>query len=391
MKKILVGFISMLTVCLGFTSCSDVEIPEAVTSETVSSLTSSVSGRNVTLSWSNPADASGVQILKNNTILANYDSIFTTFLDRHVAVNTDLWYTVKAKYSDGRVSEGQSIKQNVQYEANARPAMLITAETIDAIEDDDEKAAAEWFHATYPNGAILTPGTLSTLYPDEYNVVWIQIDRVGIEMGWKNLPANMVSDKVIGILTQYVEEGGNLFLTKHATQLTVAIGRIEEDLGPHIFSAGPGGHGDDNWTVNAHIGCGQEISYDHRKHDIYAGLTTNMDFGHESFGLEGPGFREDHNCMWDLNSYGLPALVPTAHNVVDTYQQLTNCTVLGTWGHVTDYCCAGIIDFNPMPEMPGRILAIGLSAYEWDANDTVNSYQTNMERLTKNCIDYLSK
>ncbi len=36
----------MLTVCLGFTSCSDVEIPEAVTSETVSSLTSSVSGRN---------------------------------------------------------------------------------------------------------------------------------------------------------------------------------------------------------------------------------------------------------------------------------------------------------------------------------------------------------
>ena len=148
MKKILVGFISMLTVCLGFTSCSDVEIPEAVTSETVSSLTSSVSGRNVTLSWSNPADASGVQILKNNTILANYDSIFTTFLDRHVAVNTDLWYTVKAKYSDGRVSEGQSIKQNVQYEANARPAMLITAETIDAIEDDDEKAAAEWFHAT---------------------------------------------------------------------------------------------------------------------------------------------------------------------------------------------------------------------------------------------------
>ena len=116
-----------------------------------------------------------------------------------------------------------------------------------------------------------------------------------------------------------------------------------------------------------------------------------MDFGHESFGLEGPGFREDHNCMWDLNSYGLPALVPTAHNVVDAYQQLTNCTVLGTWGHVTDYCCAGIIDFNPMPEMPGRILAIGLSAYEWDANDTVNSYQTNMERLTKNCIDYLSK
>ncbi|MBM6992807.1 MAG: DUF4960 domain-containing protein [Prevotella sp.] len=391
MKKILSGFISLLTVCLGLASCSDVEIPEAVTSETVSALTSSVSGRNVTLNWTNPVNASGVQILKNNTLVANFDSIVTSYLDRHVAVNTDLWYTVKAKYSDGRVSEGQSLKQNIQYEANAKPAMLITAESIDAIEDDDEKAAAQWFHATYPDGAILTPGTLSTLYPDEYNVVWIQIDRVGIDMGWQKLPANMVSDKVIGILTQYVKDGGNLLLTKHATQLTVVLGRIDEKFGPHIFSSGQGGQGTDNWTVNGNIGCDQDKPYDHRKHDIYAGMTTNMDFGHESFGLEGPGFREDHNCMWDLNSYGLPDLVPTAHDVVDAYQQYTNCTMLGTWGHVSDYCCAGIIDFNPTPDMPGRIFAIGLSAYEWDENGTTNTYQSNMERLTKNSIGYLSK
>lgn len=391
MKRIYIGFVSLLIVSLGLVSCSDVEIPEAVTSETVSGLNATVEGRNVTLGWTNPAGATGVQVLKNNSIIANFDSLATAYLDRHVAVNTDLWYTVKAKYADGRVSEGQSLKQNISYTASAKPAMLITAETVDAIADDDEKAAAQWFKATYPDGAILTPGTLSTLYPDEYSVVWVQIDRVGIDMGWQKLPDNMVSDKVIGILSQYVREGGNLLLTKHATQLTVAVGRLTEQFGPHIFSSGTGGQGSDNWTANGNIGSGQDKPYDHRGHAIYAGMTTNMDFGHESFGLEGPGFREDHNCMWDLNSYGLRDLVPTAHDVVDAFQQYTGSTVLGTWGHVTDYCCGGIIEFNPTPDIPGRIMAIGLSAYEWDENGTTNTYQSNLELLTKNSIDYLSK
>ena len=391
MKKIYFNLIGVLTLILGMTSCSDVVIPEAVTSNPVSNLTSTVQGRNVTLNWTNPADISGVQILKNNTLVANFDSIVNSYFDRHAAVNTDLLYTVKAKYSDGRVSEGQTVKQNIQYTINAKPAMLITAESIDAISDDDEKAAAIWFHTTYPNSAILTPSTLTTLYPDEYNVIWIQIDRIGLDMGWQKLPANMVSDKVIGILTQYVKDGGNLLLTKHATQLTVALGRLTKTFGPHIFSAGNGGTGTDNWTVNGNIGCDQDKPYDHRSNPIYAGMTTNMDFGHESFGLEGPGLREDHNCMWDLNSYGLRDLVPTAHDVVDAFQQYTNSTVLGTWGHVADYCCGGIIEFNPTANIPGRILAIGLSAYEWDENGTVNTYQKNMELLTKNSISYLSK
>lgn len=391
MKKIYKVFIGLLTICLGLASCSDVEIPDGVRSETVTGLSASVERRDVNLSWTNPEGASGVKIFRNNSLLANYEKLVTSFLDRHVAVNTDLWYTVKATYSDGRVSEGRSVKMNVDYAVNAKPAMLITAESVETIEDDDEKAAAEWFRKNYPNGTILTPGTLSTLYPDEYNVVWVQIDRVGIDPGWQKLPANMIDDHVVSVLSRYVKDGGNLLLTKHATQLAVAVGRLSETFAPRIFSAGTGGVGTDNWTVNAHIGNGQGESYDHRRHPIYTGMTVNTDFGHETFGLEGPGLREDHNCMWDLNSYNLPSLVPKAGNVVKAFEQLQNCTVLGTWGHVTDYCCGGIIDFGPQGDYVGRILAIGLSSYEWNQNGTVNIYQSNTELLTANSISYLSK
>lgn len=395
MKKSIFNTLAIVLTGFAFVSCSDVEIASTPALNKVDNLSAVAEARNVTVSWQNPSNATGVRLYKTDALgehlLIDKDSIFTSYFDKHVATNTDLIYTVKSRFDGGLLSEGQSTTINVKYESHAKPAMLITANTIDAIPDDDEKAAAEWFQKAYPDGKILTPDDYADFYPDEYSVIWVQIDRVGIEQGWQKLPANMVSDNVINALKEYVKEGGNLLLTKHATQLTVAVGRLTEQFGPHLFSAGEGGVGTDNWTVNASIGSDQSEPYDHRQHAIYAGMQTNMDFGHESYGLEGPGLREDHNCMWDLNSYGLPALVPNAGNVVKAFETLENCTVLGTWGHVTDYCCGGIIEFNPTTDIAGRILCIGLNAYEWNENGTVNTYQKNIELLTQNSINYLSK
>ena len=378
---------------MGLTSCSDVDIPSAVTPEKVSGLNADVAGRNVTLSWTNPAEAVGVNLYKTDALgehlLIGKDSLFTSYLDKHVAVNQDLVYTVKARYADGRVSEGQSVTKNITYTANTKVGYLIPYSNINDIQDDDEKAAATWFKKTYANGVILTPADLDNLYPDEYSTIWIQIDRVGLAKGWENLPAELVSNKAIAALKQYVRDGGNLLLTKHATQLAVAIGRIRDRFAPGIFSAGEGSVGTDNWTMQTVIGVGQAEPYDHRSHKAFEGLAVNHEYPHETFGLEGPGLREDHNCMWDLNAYGLPQTSPAAGNVVKAFEGETSSTVLATWGHVEDYCCAGVVEFNPTATYAGRIIAIGLSAYEWDENGTANTYQGNIERFTKNCIDYL--
>ncbi|MBR1388834.1 MAG: DUF4960 domain-containing protein, partial [Prevotella sp.] len=96
------------------------------------------------------------------------------------------------------------------------------------------------------------------------------------------------------------------------------------------------------------------------------------------------GVKGDHNCMWDLNAYGL-APEP---NVVKMWEDTTNSHVLGTWNHVVDYCCAGIIDFEPTSTFAGRILAVGLAAYEWNIGGA-NAYQSQLEKFTANCISYL--
>lgn len=268
--------------------------------------------------------------------------------------------------------------------AQKKLGLMIASETIDAIESADEKAAAEWFQATYPDGVIVTPSTLANI--KEVSTLWVAIDRVGIAAGWLNLPEAFRSVDAITALTNHVKAGGSLLLTNHATQLTAALGRIEERLAPGIFGSGPGGQNSDIWGVHPIIGNVEGQIYDHSNHAIYQGMTYREDLFAGIYCFESAGHKEDHNCMWDLNAYGLTA----EPNTVKAWEELTNSVVLGTWQHVTDYCCAGIIDFEPTTNFAGRILAIGLAAYEWAQNVEANPYQVNVEYMTWNALNYLN-
>lgn len=378
-----------------FTSCSDVNIPDSIEAPKATDVAAQVDGRNVTLNWTLPADEDkvGVDVYRNSKLLESLGLVNTYSVTRQ-PTRTDLYYTVKVKYGDGRVSEGTSVKVYIDQEP-PKVGMLIAANSEAELEDDDEIAAVNWFKQTYGDkGQVLTAADAAKINPSDYPMLWIQIDRVGIGKGMNNLPACINSGSLLAKLTEYVKDGGNLLLTKHATQLVAGLGRIENKFDVTIFSDGNGGEGTDIWTTNAVIGSGCSPAYDHRGHSIFSGLEVmpkGVQYDHDSYPLEGPGMREDHNCMWDLNAYGLPTLAPDAKNVVDAFERITNSTVLATWGHVSDYCCAGIVEFNPTDEYKGRIIAIGLSAYEFNQNSGINQFQKNTETLTKNSIDYLAE
>lgn len=393
MKKHIYSILVAAFAAFALGSCSDVDIPAAVQSAKVSNLAATVEGRAITLSWTLPSaeGIKGVNIYRNNDLIAELGAV-ATYTAKKQPSNQDLLYTVKIVYENGNISEGETFK--VDALPGSKVAMLLPSNN-DSDLDDDELAAKKWFVQTYgDNGTVFTPATLTSLNPSQYAALWIQIDRVGLEMGPDKLPADIIASGVVDNLSAYLKTGGNVFLTKHATQLISSMGRIAEQYGPHIFGSGEGGEGTDIWTTNAVIGSNCDPKYDHRSHAAFAGLEVlpandpvNM-YDHESYPLEGPGFREDHNCMWDLNSYGFtPA---DGLNVVDAFEKKTSSVVLATWGHVTDYCCGGIIEFLPTADIKGRVLCIGLSAYEFKQNSGTNQYQQNTEKLTKNCIDYLA-
>ena len=395
MKKYIRNIMATCLAVLAFTSCSDVNIPDSIEAPKATDVEAQVDGRNVTLNWTLPADEDkvGVDVYRNSKLLESLGLVNTYSVTRQ-PTRTDLYYTVKVKYGDGRVSEGTSVKVYIDQEP-PKVGMLIAANSEAELEDDDEIAAVNWFKQTYGDkGQVLTAADAAKINPSDYPMLWIQIDRVGLGKGMNNLPACINSGSLLAKLTEYVKDGGNLLLTKHATQLVAGLGRIENKFDVTIFSDGNGGEGTDIWTTNAVIGSGCSPAYDHRGHSIFSGLEVmpkGVQYDHDSYPLEGPGMREDHNCMWDLNAYGLPTLAPDAKNVVDAFERITNSTVLATWGHVSDYCCAGIVEFNPTDEYKGRIIAIGLSAYEFNQNSGINQYKKNTEALTKNSIDYLAE
>lgn len=399
MKTSIIKILAVVLTGFSFAACSDVDMPSASAGASmypsVSDLSMTQEGRNVSLTWTLPQAENllGVRIDKNGSKLINLDVPATSYTARHIDKNIDIYFTVKARYADGSVSEGQTVM--ARYDGDVTPAAMLLPTADESALDDDEKAALDWFRANYQDGTVLTPADMASgeVTPDKYGEIWVQVDRVGINQGWQNLPSELVTADVVNALSDYVKNGGNLLLTKHATQLVAAIGRVSENRAPNLFSSGEGGVGTDIWTANAVIGSAQSEAYDHTGHAIYNGLevatSEQTGFGDDTYGMEGLGWREDHNCMWDLNVAALD--ISTSPNVVKGFEEATNSTVLATWGHVLDYCCAGIIEFNPDGDYLGRIIAIGLNAYEWNQKDTENIYQDNIELLTKNCLEYLKQ
>lgn len=381
----------MLTVG-GLTSCSDVELENANYSEGISNLIADYAdgSRKVTLNWTNPTmqGQSGIQIIKDNKDITEINEVVNSYFIKKAPTNVDVAYTVKAMYGDGRISEGQTVRFNIAYEAKKGAAMAAMLVADDYTASADEKAAVEWFKKNYVNqgkGVLLTPATIDDLDIEKQSACWVMCDRIGIDKGWENLPGGLASAEVINALKAFTADGGNLFLTNHATQLTVAVGRIPEAYAPGIYGSGDGGQNNDIWGTQPIIGNADGQIYDHSGHDIYWGMNFVSGLYERSiYTFEGAGVKGDHNCMWDLNAYGL-APEP---NVVKMWEETTNSHVLGTWNHVVDYCCAGIVDFDPTSTFAGRILAVGLAAYEWNIQGE-NSCQDQLERFTSNCIGYL--
>src|SRR5690606_10056968 len=94
----------------------------------------------------------------------------------------------------------------------------------------------------------------------------------------------------------------NIFLGGFATRIIDDLGRIPYE--PGIAGHGAGGDNPDNWGLNNSIGLPEDQS----GHPVFNNLSlTNEVFpgtaiGHSFVPFINPGYKEDHNSMWDLGA-----------------------------------------------------------------------------------------
>ncbi len=359
----------------------------------VTDLKAEVSGRTVTLTWVLPSaqGITAVKVIRDGDVAAAtvIEGAATSCELKGQPMDKEISYTVAVVYDEYYASAGTTVKAVIPY-ITPKMGYLMTAATIQELPDDDERAAAAWFVAQ-ENAELIQPSQLADLDADLYPVIWIEIDRVGLPLGWQNLPAEISNETTIAALRRYSANGGSLYLANMATQLTVPLGFVPDNMAPTVYGNGDGGSGDDVWVLNPYLGWdfrngSDQGFYDRTEHAIYKGITLEdpNNYGYENLPLIGPGQREDHNCLWDCNIYGRG----NYPDVIRNFEMTTNSLVLATWGHVRDHCVAGIVEFYSNAEH-GRCIANGLAAYEWNQNSGVNPYQHNIEQLTTNILDYL--
>lgn len=238
--------------------------------------------------------------------------------------------------------------------------------------DDDEQAAYDWFKDEYNPGhgldkVVFTPDNISTLNAKDVKVLWIPINRLGNN---DNVVKPSAIYKNVETLKKYVQDGGNLYLTNHATLLVSEIGRILADYKPNTVTYGDPVNIsiDDPWGVNPRF-----ADMDYRGHVLYSDFKAGS--RESNYFLNSGPSREDHNCLWKDFNY-------------TDFIKATNSHILGKWSNNGDTNNFGVVEFMPTKDYKGTILCNGLAAYEWNCEG--NEYVDNIKKFTENSISYLA-
>lgn len=240
--------------------------------------------------------------------------------------------------------------------------------------DDDEQAAYDWFigndNLQGLDKVVFTPDNISTLNAKDVKVLWIPINRQGDN---DNVVKPSAIYKNVETLKKYVQDGGNLYLTNHATLLVSEIGRILADYNPNTVSYGAPAENKDPWGVNPRF-----ADMDYRGHVFYSGFDAGSkgNLWDDNYFLNSGTFKEDHNCLWTgITSY-------------TDFINATNSHILGKWSQNGDTNNFGVVEFMPNDDYKGTILCNGLAAYEWNCDG--NEYVDNIKKFTENSISYLA-
>lgn len=240
--------------------------------------------------------------------------------------------------------------------------------------DDDEQAAYDWFVSDEYNPVhglvkeVFTPDNINSLSANDVKVLWIPINRQGDD---ESVVKPSAIYKHVETLKKYVQEGGNLYLTNHATLLVSVIGRIT-DYTPNTVNCAAAVENSDAWGVNPRF-----ADMDYRGHVLYSGFVagTKNNLLDDNYFLNSGTSKENHNCLWTDVSY-------------TDFIKATNSHILGKWSQNGDTNNFGVVEFMPTKDYKGTILCNGLAAYEWNCNG--NKYVDNIKKFTENSISYLA-
>lgn len=359
------------------------------------------------ITWASAQDAVSVTLSATNgtrTINETLGADISSYTIENVNYG-DEWSVTMRAVNDKGMSLATTGTLRIGKTAMAFLSTHPTAENLIANGDDDEASAWLWMHGQYPTAKFLYFGDIKKAEDIEpYRVMfWLRDLENGIEDDVWNMPE--VVENATPVIRQWYKDGGNLLLWQHATAYIGTLGRIDKNMmqsNDHTIGVGRGGYNGDIWAMATSLNAGGNV-IDFSSHPIYKNLPIyTADNGIKMLAVKGPGWAEDHNCLY----FNWPAVLTGRSNQdMACYNEITKTYgiyPLGVWDSQVSWISQlnvwearqGNTDFK------GTALCIGnggcsFSMKNQDGSPDVSSYPKNniyqetILQLAENCLEYL--
>jgi len=364
-------------------------------------------GYDARVTWNNPADATAVAFTATNgqrTVSANFTGGEDSYLIPDVNYGEE-WAVTLVASNDKGSSLASTAALRIGKTAIGFLSVYPTPEELIANGDDDEASAWLWLENEYPSATFVYFGDIHKAADlDPYRVLfWLRdLEGVGEDAVWEY--PQEVTDATPAI-TEWYKAGGNLLLWSHATTYIARLGRLDETMlrtNDRSINAGNGGWNGDTWAMAVQLHPGSRFKKDASSHPIFKGLEVTENDRTKLIKFKGPGWTEDHNCLF----FNIPSVLTGIGNQEEAcYTTITEeygIYPLGTWDSQIDWVSQlnvweaqqGNTDFT------GTVLCIGNGGCEFSmrnadgspdisAYPSNNIYQANVLTLAKNSLEYL--
>ena len=336
----------------------------------------------VLLSWKSPAVAVTKIHIDFGTLSIDLGPTETSYQANNVPAGNYM-ITFVTTASDNTTSNTVFLPFKVGATMVAYLGIYSDSTTMLSSADDDEIAAAKWLFQHYSKSRYISFDQVKNGSVDlnQIRVIWWHYDLETTH----DLPAIALDADVVSRLTKYYKDGGNFLLSSYAIQYFWTMGRMTQAyfMG---FDGGPGGNNPDIWGIGVNI----DKKHDQSAHPLYKNITmaTQSD-GRISFPVIGAGWKENHNAVI-VRIPEFEGGLPNDNEAAYTkFISDNNVEWLGVWDGIGDYYMAGILEMKPKDDFQGSAFYIGIGGIEWHVNSGVNPYQSTIEQLYKNAIDYL--
>ncbi|MBR4730812.1 MAG: DUF4960 domain-containing protein [Prevotella sp.] len=364
-------------------------------------------GYDALVEWNKAADASSILFTATNgkkTINETLSGSTTSYIINDVETG-DTWEVTLVAQNEKGTSLSTKSKLRIGKTAIGFLSVYATPEELIENGDDDEASAWLWLHETYPTAQYLYFGDIKSAEDvDPFRVLFWMRDLEGVGEG-EVFAMPEVVETATPVIKEWYKQGGSMLLWSHATVYAGHLGRISLDEmkgNDRAIGTGFGGINNDVWKMAVELNPDHKFKKDHSTHPIYKGLEIETNADTKLIAFKGPGWTEDHNCLF----FNLPSLWTGIGNTEEACY--TQCTQtygvypLGTW----DSQIWWVSQLNVWEaqqgntEFMGTLLCIGNGGCEFSmknadgtpdksAHPKNNIYQDNVLTLAKNSLEYL--